>query len=334
MNKKIFSTELKVGVLVLAGILILFYMSFRVGKYGFFREQGYELFVTFTNASGLDVKTPVQIAGVAVGKIKEIALEGYKAKVTLTIKKSVRIPVDSKVAVKSQGVLGDKFIEIIPGQGKMFLAQGGKIEDIIQAPNFDEIFTNVSTAAKNFGDTMSEFKGLVGENERVNIKKSIENIQVVSGEFKDLVKGNKENIGRIVNNADETLTGLKVIVKNVEDGKGTLGLLVKDDQLYRDAKDAVGTIKNITSDIEQGKGTIGKLVSDDTMYTDAKDTIKNIKDITDGIMKGEGSLGKLAKDDKLYNETEKAVKKVQRAADGISEMTPVTILGTLLGMFF
>jgi phospholipid/cholesterol/gamma-HCH transport system substrate-binding protein len=246
----------------------------------------------------------------------------------------VKIPADSKVAVKSQGVLGDKFIEIIPGPGKTFLAQGGKIEDIIQTPNFDEIFTNVSTAAKNFGDTMSEFKGLVGENERANIKKSIENFQVVSGEFKNFVKENKNSMGRIVNNADETLTGLKAIVKNVEDGKGTLGLLAKDDKLYTDAKDAISTIKNITSDIEQGKGTIGKLVADEAIYADTKDTIKNIKDITDGIKKGEGSLGKFAKDDKLYNETEKAVKKVQRAADGMSEMTPVTILGTLLGMFF
>jgi phospholipid/cholesterol/gamma-HCH transport system substrate-binding protein len=334
MNNKIFSTELKVGILVLSGIIILFYMSFRIGKYGLFREQGYDLFVTFSNASGLDVKTPVQIAGVPVGKIKEIALDDYRARVTITIKKGVNIPADSKVAVKSQGVLGDKLIEIIPGPGKTFLVQGGKIEDIILTPNFDEIFTNVSTAAKNLGDTMSEFKGLVGETERVNIKKSIENIQVVSGDFKDLVKANKDNIGRIVDNADETLKGLKTIVKNVEDGKGTLGLLVKDDKLYRDAKDAVSTIKNITSDIEQGKGTIGKLVTDEAIYGDAKDALKNIKDITDGIKNGEGSLGKFAKDDKLYNETEKAVKKVQRAADGISEMTPVTILGTILGIFF
>lgn len=334
MKSKIISTELKVGMLVIVGILLLFYMSFRVGKYGFFREQGYELFVTFSNASGLDVKTPVQIAGVEIGKIKEIMLDGYRAKTVLTINKSLKIPVDSKVAVKTQGVLGDKYIEIIPGKRQTFLSQGEKIEDVIQAPNFDEIFTNVSTAAKNFGDTMSEFRGLVGEKERVNIKKSIENIQEVSGEFKNFAKDNKENIKRIVGNADETLTGLKVIVKNVEDGKGTLGLLVKDDKLYKDAKDVVSTIKSISSDIEQGKGTIGKLVTDDTLYADAKDTVKNMKDITDGIRRGEGSLGKFAKDDKLYNETEKAVKKVQRAADGITEMTPVTILGTLLGMFF
>jgi phospholipid/cholesterol/gamma-HCH transport system substrate-binding protein len=52
------------------------------------------------------------------------------------------------------------------------------------------------------------------------------------------------------------------------------------------------------------------------------------------MKKGEGTLGKLAKDDSLYNETEKAVKKVQKGAEGIQEMTPVTVLGTILGVFF
>ena len=334
MNRNMISAELKVGILVLAGIVILFYMSFSIGKYGIFREQGYEINVSIDNASGLDIKTPVQIAGVEVGKVRKITLDGYKAKATLIIKEGVKIPVDSRVAVKSQGVLGDKVIEIIPGKEKTLLAQGDSIDNIIQAPDFNEIFTNMNMAAKNFGETMGEFKGLISGNERANIKKSIENVQVVSSDFKEILKENKSNISRIVNTADEALTGLKTLVKDVEGGKGTLGLLVKDDTLYKDAKDAVGSIKTLTSDIEQGKGTIGKLIKDETIYTDAKDMVKNIKEITDGIKKGEGSLGKLTKDDKLYNETEKAAKKVQRAADGVSEMTPITILGTLFGIFF
>ena len=334
MNKNAISAELKVGVLVLVGIIVLFYMSFRIGKYGVFREEGYQITVSVGNASGLDIKTPVQIAGVEIGKVRKIALEGYKANTTLIIKQGVKIPSDSKVAVRSQGVLGDKVIEIIPGPGKTFLAQGDRIENVIEAPDFNEIFTNVNVAAKNFGETMSDFKGLIGASEKENIKKSIENIQVMSGEFKELIKENKEGITRVVSNADEALTGLKTVVKEVESGKGTLGLLIADDRLYNDAKDVVGSMKNLTTDIEEGKGTIGKLVKDETLYADAKETAKNLKDITDGIKKGEGSLGKLVNDDKLYNETEKTMKKVQRAADGVSEMTPITILGTIFGLFF
>jgi phospholipid/cholesterol/gamma-HCH transport system substrate-binding protein len=334
MNKNAISAELKVGILVLVGIIILFYMSFRVGKYGVFREEGYEVNVSIGNASGLDIKTPVQIAGVEIGKVRRIALEGYKANATLIIKQGVKIPADSKVAVRSQGVLGDKVIEIIPGSGKTFLAQGDRIGNVIEAPDFNEIFTNVNVAAKNFGETMSDFKGLIGGSERENIKKSIENIQVMSGDFKELVKENKDGISRVVGNADEALIGLKTIVKEVESGKGTLGLLITDDKLYSDAKDVVGSMKNLTTGIEDGKGTIGKLINDETLYADAKETAKNLKDITEGIKKGEGSLGKLVNDDKLYNETEKTMKKVQRAADGVSEMTPITILGTIFGLFF
>ncbi len=334
MNKNGISAELKVGILVLVGIIILFYMSFRVGKYGVFREQGYEVNVSIGNAGGLDIKTPVQIAGVEVGKVKKIALEGYKANATLIIKEGVKIPSDSKVAVRSQGVLGDKVIEIIPGTGNTFLAQGGRIGTVIEAPDFNEIFTNVNVAAKNFGETMSDLKGMIGAPERENIKKSIENIQAMSGDFKELIKENKEGITRVVNNADQAMAGLKTVVKDVESGKGTLGLLVTDDKLYNDAKDVVSSMKTITTEVEEGKGTIGKLIKDDTVYADAKETVKNLKDITDGIKSGEGSLGKLVNDDKLYNETEKTMKKVQRAADGVSEMTPITVLGTIFGLFF
>ena len=334
MNKDGISAELKVGILVLVGIIILFYMSFRVGKYGVFREQGYEVNVSIGNAGGLDIKTPVQIAGVEIGKVRKITLEGYKANATLIIKEGVKIPADSKVAVRSQGVLGDKVIEIIPGTGKTFLAQGDRIGSVIEAPDFNEIFTNVNVAAKNFGETMNDFKGLIGPSERENIRKSIENIQAMSGDFKELIKENKEGITRAVSNADEAFTGLKTVAKEIEGGKGTLGLLITDDKLYNDAKDVVASMKTITTEVEEGKGTIGKLIKDETVYADAKETIKNLKDITEGIKIGEGSLGKLVNDDKLYNETEKTMKKVQRAADGVSEMTPITILGTIFGLFF
>lgn len=348
MNKNRISSELKVGILVIIGIIMLFYMSFRVGKFGVFREKGYDLTVSLNNAAGLDPKSPVHIAGVEVGKVRRITLDGYKASATLIIRDGVYIPVDSKIAVRTQGILGDKYLEITPGVEKKFLAKGERIKEVITSPDFDEIFTSLNSAAKNFGETMDGFKGIIGEKEKVNIQKSIDNIQVLSGDFKDLISGNKDNINRIVSSAtlfsdrlgtmadkaDETLAGLKNIVKDVEDGKGTLGLLVKDDKLYKDASDAVASFKSISSDIDQGKGSLGKLVKDDSLYNDTKDTVRNLKEITDGVKKGEGTLGKLTKDDSLYVETEKAMKKLQKGADGISEMTPITILGTIFGVFF
>ncbi len=130
MNKRTYATEIKVGIVVLIGIAILIYMSFRVDKYGILSGDVYELTISIDNAGGLDVKTPVHIAGVEVGKIKEITLEGYKAKAILTIKSEIKVPTDSVVEIKTLGVLGDMIIEIMQGSSDRFLASGEMIREV------------------------------------------------------------------------------------------------------------------------------------------------------------------------------------------------------------
>lgn len=327
MDKRMVSAELKVGVLVLVAIFILFYMSFRIGKFGAFHEPGYVLYVTLQDASGIDPRTPIQISGVDVGRVRSIGLEGYNALVTLNIRRNVGIPKDSKITVKTQGVLGDKYIEILPGKASESLAIGDRIEDVIMPPDLNQVFADVGMAAKDFGEAISEFKGIIGEQEKVNIKKSLANIEAVSGDFRKLVADNKKGLTRFVSN-------MEAISDDIEHGRGTIGKLVKDESLYADAKDTVASLRAITKDIEEGRGTLGKLAKDEELYDEAKEAISNIKELTDGIARGEGTLGKLAKDDSLYVETEKAMKKVQKGAEGIQEMTPVTVLGTIFGIFF
>jgi phospholipid/cholesterol/gamma-HCH transport system substrate-binding protein len=334
MKQTIITTEIKVGILVLVGVILLFYMSFKVEKFGFFREEGYELSVVVDNASGLDRRTPVFIAGVQVGSISRISLTGYRARVRMLIRKSVAIPIDSTVAIKSQSLLGDKYIEIIPGSENSNFAEGAILTNVVTSPSFDQLFAQFDSAARNIGDTIGEFKGIIGENEKVNIKKSIENIQVASSDFRNILGKNKNDVDRIISNTAVITNKMETIVKDVEQGKGTLGLLVKDDKLYNDAKDTITSLKNITSDIEQGKGTLGMLSKDGALYSEVKETFSNVREITDGIKQGEGTLGKLAKDDSLYLETEKALKKVQKGAESIQEMAPITILGTIFGFFF
>jgi phospholipid/cholesterol/gamma-HCH transport system substrate-binding protein len=307
--KNKFSPELKVGILVLAAIVVILYMSFRIGAVGGFRQGSYTVYVLLENAGGLDQRTPVQIAGVDAGRIGSVKLEQYRALLGLQIRKGIPIPKDSQVSVKTQGVLGDKYIEIIPGRATQHLYGGDRICCVIATPDVNAVLADIGQAVKNFGDTMGEFKGLIGQTEKEAIKKSLANIEAVSGDFKK-------------------------ISHDIETGKGTLGKLVKDDTLYNDAKDTVASLRSVSKDIAEGKGTLGKLAKDETLYNDTKDAVANIKEFTAGMKNGEGTLGKLAKDDSLYNETEKAVKKVQKGAEGIQEMTPVTVLGTILGVFF
>jgi phospholipid/cholesterol/gamma-HCH transport system substrate-binding protein len=214
---------------------------------------------------------------------------------------------------------------------------GDELKNVVSYADYDEIFQNVSVAARNIGDTVEQFKGIMNEKDKENLKASLANIQVASSQFRDILTENKGNVNRIVANvaaasnklgpmadhANSTIARIDTMVEGVEQGKGTLGKLVKDDTLYNDAKDTVASLKNVSADIEQGKGTLGKLVNDDSLYVEAKETMKNVNQFS-------GEL----KDGKLVAEANKTMKKVQQAAEGVQEQTPISILGTVFGLFF
>ena len=107
-------TETKVGIFVLLGIILLTYFTIRVGRIAV-REDGYRAYSYVESAAGLDKNSPVRIAGVEIGKVEGIKLEGLKAKVTMLLPFTVKLPLGSKVYVKSAGLLGEKYVEIVPG---------------------------------------------------------------------------------------------------------------------------------------------------------------------------------------------------------------------------
>ncbi len=109
------SVEAKVGLFVLLGLVLFAILSVQVGGFRWLTDRGYRISVVVPNASGIDEKTVVEIAGIKVGEVEAIRLEDSQARIIMRIRDGVRIPVDSQVAIKTRGLLGAKYIEIIPG---------------------------------------------------------------------------------------------------------------------------------------------------------------------------------------------------------------------------
>jgi phospholipid/cholesterol/gamma-HCH transport system substrate-binding protein len=172
----------------------------------------------------------------------------------------------------------------------------------------------------------------------------VTNIDKFSGQLTGLAKDSKETIEK----AKNAFSRLEDIGEKVKKGEGTLGKLISDEAIYQDAKKTIETakeavekvketaevLKNASEKIERGEGTLGKLIQDESLYQEAKETLQSMKGIAEKVEKGEGTLGKLINDDSLIKETEKTMKKVQKAAEGIQEQTPITVLGTIIGLFF
>ena len=304
--------EIKVGLFVLAGIIILTYMSVKVGKFDFGRKKGYKIFAYFDNASGLNIDVPVEIAGIEVGRVEDIGLERRKAKITMRIAPDTSIPSDSKAFIRTKGVLGDKFIQIIPGKPESPpIKDGERIVDTYTPTDIDQLINTIGEVAldirkvsRSLGNVLGGKEGedkmrqildnittstaslnrIIEDNEK-RISSLLINFSEFSKDIKDVSHANKEYINRIVIDIKETTTQLKeaveafsMIAKKIERGEGTLGRLIHDTTTIEDLNETLASLKRVSEKIDAGKGTIGKLINDEKMAEDLGETVTEIRD--------------------------------------------------------
>ena len=116
MNVQKYTAEVAVGVFVLLGLLCVSYLTVRLGKVELFSSNGYTVAAKFSSTSGLKSGADVEIAGVPVGKVIQIALdESFYSTVSMRINNSVKLASDTGAAIKTSGLIGDKYIDLMPG---------------------------------------------------------------------------------------------------------------------------------------------------------------------------------------------------------------------------
>jgi phospholipid/cholesterol/gamma-HCH transport system substrate-binding protein len=137
------NTEIIVGVFMLAGFLAFGYISLQMGEFSVFDlEKNYSITAEFDNVSGLKVGATVEVAGVTVGKVSDIRLgEEGLAKVTMLIKHEIKISTDAIASIRTQGLIGDKYIKLIQGADAEMLSEGDEIFDTESAVDFEELLS-------------------------------------------------------------------------------------------------------------------------------------------------------------------------------------------------
>jgi len=291
-------TEIKVGIFVLIACLVLVYMTMKIGPGIFLPRDTYEVDVFFDNVAGLRTNSPVEIAGIEVGLVRAIRLEGNRARVTLMLYSNVRIKADASATIRTRGVLGDKFVAIAPGSETFpVLGDGGRIVHGETPADLDALLLKVGeiaddirivshSAANVFGGPQGEhdlrlaFESLrdaaVGLNAMVQanaetMEQIAMNFRDFSADLRDISSANKDGIDRIVANLDvasqelkSTLEQADTVLSRIEGNEGTLARLVNDPAMGQDLQDTMAALESISRKIDEGQGTLGRLISDDT----------------------------------------------------------------------
>ncbi|MCX7635602.1 MAG: MCE family protein, partial [Syntrophales bacterium] len=304
------STEARVGLFVLIGMIILAYMSFQVGQRGFTFRKGYLVEVQFDNAAGLAADASVQIAGVEVGRVESIRLEDGKALVSLRIPREIKLEKDVTAAIKTHGILGDKYVEIIPGtRGAATIEAGGRIERVERQADVDRLLNQLAAIADDVKAVTGSLNKVMGgqqgidslaailentrqltrnlnavvKNNEANLRAMLENTRELTGNLNRVVTQNDEKVAQVIDNLkaaskemERTFAALSDITEGVKKGEGTLGQLVRDKQMADRLGKTMASLQEVTDKINSGRGTIGKLVNDEETVTNLNQSLAGL----------------------------------------------------------
>lgn len=278
--------EFKVGALVVGIGALIALMSMQVSDDPAFLGRSKKAWFYLDNASGLTKGSAIRTAGIPVGAIKDISLHEGKARIDVSVKSDVPLTRSAQVEMRASGILGDKYIEISPGNAAdPLLEDGGQIANVKTGGSLDDVMSQVSsitTSLKDVAKNLNEATTANGTNEHI-LGRIVQNIEKLSGDLSQMTSENKEQINEIVDQ-----------VHNIT---GTLDDLINDESEAGFKK----TWKNSMARIDK--------------------SLKNLEEITDKVNNGEGTLGKLISDEKTAEDVSSAIEGLSGLVDTANKTT-------------
>jgi phospholipid/cholesterol/gamma-HCH transport system substrate-binding protein len=209
--------ELKVGSFVLMAALALTFFIISISDLTLF-EKGRHIQVVFGFASGLRDAAPVRLAGVEVGLVKKLQVfvddadnRKTKVRVIVWIHDDIAIPVDSKITINQLGILGEKYLEIIPGNSADVIKDDSVVVGQDPVP-IERIAEQVNTLMVKLGTTVDSVNTGI------------------------LTDKNKQSL-------EDALAGLGAMGTDLKEGRGTLGKLLTDESIYDNLDDLTTDLK-------------------------------------------------------------------------------------------
>lgn len=149
---KKYSKETVVGVFVVIGLACIVYMTVNLGKVGFFGDNTYTLYAPFNKVTGLRVGNPINMIGLEIGRVGSFKLDQDKqiVMVELQINKGIEVYDDAIASIKTEGLIGDKYVSIDPGGGGDLLENGETITDTSSPTDIMDLISKYA-----FGDVGS-----------------------------------------------------------------------------------------------------------------------------------------------------------------------------------
>jgi phospholipid/cholesterol/gamma-HCH transport system substrate-binding protein len=315
--------EIKVGLLVLTALAVLAVAILLIGQQSNLFRATNEYFVEYNNVAGLTPGNPVQLNGVDVGRVSSVVLPEEPGEVDIRVWLSVdrryapRIRQDSEARIKTLGLLGDKFIEIVSGSPEFPpIPDGGQIPTS-PATSLDELMASGEDLMDNVMSISSSLRTVLAR---------MEGGEGILGQLTMDTPEGEQLVGSLVASAES----VERLTATLESGDGPLPRLLHDKVLAQRLDTSMARLESVLAKVDEGEGALPMLINDPAGAERVRTTLANLEKtsadlsaLVEDVRSADGLLQRLLLDeqyaDEVAGDIERVVDRVDRLSVEITE---------------
>jgi phospholipid/cholesterol/gamma-HCH transport system substrate-binding protein len=291
--------EVWVGLFVIVGLVLGLLLLFTMTDPALFRGR-YIVITTVPDAGGIRRGDPVQMRGVNIGRILFFRIGQQGVEVGLEIEGEYPVPADSKVHLKSAGLLGGMVADIEPGRSPQTLSAGDRIPGSTAAAlmpaaerivdSGEKVLTRVEQALSE--QTVAEVKNTVASLERGSAE-----AEALLKELRSLTSEQRERVRTITDSLRRAAEGVEGAATRPELTRAIERLDAISSQLERTTSSldrSTGSLEKVLERVERGEGTLGRLSKDDALYLHMDEASQNLSKLLDDLRRNPKRYVKLS----------------------------------------
>jgi phospholipid/cholesterol/gamma-HCH transport system substrate-binding protein len=337
-----FAMQVKVGLFVSLGLVLLAVAIVYLGRHGTFLTPTIPMALTLPRADGLRVGAPVRLAGIEIGVVKGLALtpepEAARVRVDLALQAAVapHLKADATAVIRSQGLLGEKYVDILPGHATQTWQDTPHPLGGTPSLQPEEVFAQLATTVETLQALLKgvqDGQGVVGKlASDPHLYDSLVELTAEATKTVQALNHPTGTMGQLLHSQalhaqlTRVVQGVEALVQRAGSPQSTVGKLLRGSALYDHSTTLMGEMTNATRQVSallaklngQG-GTAGQLLSDGQLYQESRAAVQRLTAVSQRLERvlaqldnGVGTAGRLLTDPTLYRNLNDLIRNVNQ----------------------
>lgn len=306
--KKSTIDNLKLGIFVIAGILFLIIMLYMIGKDQNLFSSNIILKARFQHASGLVPGNNVRYSGIQVGTVKRVRLvNDTTIEVTMLIEQKLKTHIrkNAVASISTEGFIGNKIVNILPGRGEAPSIEDGDIITVKKPVDTEDMLEKLAVSNQNIAFISENLKETI---RRVNSSTAFWNL--LSDETLPAnLRSAAVNIKNATAKAGGMVNDINGLVTDVKNGEGSLGAILTDTMYARDLEEALHKIQQVGDNANTLAANLDSIITDlNKEISGGSGVVTTLLKDTSVVIKLNNSLSNIEKGTDAFNENMEALK--------------------------